>query len=342
MLNNGAGLQICSIASICENLGLDMNEVLSTDPDAFVHIPDVIPKKSLYRDPPQLIKNPNAREFDKYLGEYYVVFNQTKSGEKGHHLGIMEMRHSEDESFCEVSIKVPIVNDDGEEFIKEYAGRAVISTRMKSIYITVESELLGEIVFINMSYMYLNYTELKCRVGAVVTTSTGENHMPTMEKIIIVRKERDDDEIPEGVLSFLDGELRLNCAEILITVDDYKRFLKELDDNLDYEMSDDDSACMKNWAKYKNEFKEIFLSEDSEGTIPGIQARQYYAIPESIIRESRMSQLAIAQTLSRLRSYSSNAKTYNKVSRKADERTYTMIREWRREKRRNESGKAGN
>ena len=330
MMNSGSGLQTCSVALICENLGLDMNEVLSTDPDKYIHIPDTPPKKPLYRDPPQLIRNPYAREFDKYIGEYYVVFNQTKSGEKGHHLGVMEMKPSEDKTYCEVLIKIPIVNDDGEQFEKEYKGNAVISTRMRSIYITVESEFLGEIVFINMSFMHLNYTELKCRVGAVVTTSTGDNHMPTMEKIIIIRKDNADDVIPEELLSFLDGELRLNSAEILITVDDYKRFLKELNKGFGEIENEDNSTCMQNWAKYRKEFKDIFLSEDNEAAIPGIQPRSYYVIPESIIRESQMSQLAIAQTLARLRTYSS-AKAYNKVSRKGNERIYLMLREWRKE-----------
>ena len=154
--------------------------------------------------------------------------------------------------------------------------------------------------------------------------------MPTMEKIIIIRKDNADDVIPEELLSFLDGELRLNSAEILITVDDYKRFLKELNKGFGEIENEDNSTCMQNWAKYRKEFKDIFLSEDNEAAIPGIQPRSYYVIPESIIRESQMSQLAIAQTLARLRTYSS-AKAYNKVSRKGNERIYLMLREWRKE-----------
>lgn len=329
MMNSGSGMQISSVAAICETLGLDMNEVLSTNPNQEIKIHLVSHEKPVYKNPPQLIKNPNAREFERYMGLYHIVFNQTKSGEKGHHVGTMELKHSDDESFCEVIVSIPITNDDGEKFEKKYKGNAVISTRMKSLYISVESEALGEIVFINITYMYLNYTDLKCRVGAVVTTSTGDNHMPTMEKIIIIRKETEDEILSERILDFFDGELRLNSSDILIAADDYDRFLRELNEGPESGDTDPISKCMYNWIKYRDEFKNMILSSTGDDTIPGIQPRLYYSIPESRIRESQMSNLAIAQVLSRLRFYSS-ARKHSKVSRKADERVYLLFKEWKK------------
>ena len=177
---------------------------------------------------------------------------------------------------------------------------------MQSLYIVLENQDFGEIVSIILPYRKLNFDKLRCTLGAVVTTSTGETHYPTMQRVLVCE----------------------NQSEILLKIDDYKRFLKEFGYNEESKTWErNDSQPNSEWEKYKQEYREFIATSEDPTTIPGIAPIEYYAIPESIIRTSKMSKLAKSQVISRLRSYSA-APHYNKIGKKGAQRVYTLVNEW--------------
>ena len=194
---------------------------------------------------------------------------------------------------------------------------------MQSLYIVLENQDFGEIVSIILPYRKLNFDKLRCTLGAVVTTSTGETHYPTMQRVLVC-----ENHITPELYYYLEGEMLMNESEILLKIDDYKRFLKEFGYNEESKTWErNDSQPNSEWEKYKQEYREFIATSEDPTTIPGIAPIEYYAIPESIIRTSKMSKLAKSQVISRLRSYSA-APHYNKIGKKGAQRVYTLVNEW--------------
>src|SRR5699024_7379219 len=93
---------------------------------------------------------------------------------------------------------------------------------MNAIYCSVMSKEIGEICYLIFSYIPILYEKLECRIGAVLTSSAGENRLPTMQRILISRRELTDE-----TLYFLEGQLLLNASEILLSKNAFNAMLKD-------------------------------------------------------------------------------------------------------------------
>ena len=347
MLNTGSGMTLGCVAALCELMGLDMNRILSTkNDDNLVCTNDnsldaggkeVTEKEAMAKaiqstvdfedDPLSLISSPNDNPrkdvFNGYAGKYYIYFFKTKSFSEGYHEGILTIDKSNNGFKYQAEVVIPIKNQDGKTEPKSYTGKAAVSMFMDSLYIVLGNTDIGEIVTIILPHRKLNYDNLRCTLGAVATTSTGETHYPTMQRVLV-----SDKKITPDLYYYLEGEMLMNENEILLKVDDYKRFLKELgykEESRTWESND--VHPNSTWEKYKQEYRAFFATSEDPATIPGITPIEYYSIPESIIRESKMSTLAKAQVISRLRAHSVSVH-YNKIGKKGAQRVYTLVNEW--------------
>ena len=337
MLNTGAGMTLGCVASLCELMNLDMNNILSTKVD---NDPVCTNDSSLYKDPETIQSftnfeddsfglistpddNPRKDVFNGYSGKYYIYFFKTRSFSEGYHEGTLTIGVSNNGSMYQAEVIIPIEDQDGNRHIKKYSGKAAISQFMQSLYIVLENQDFGELVSIILPYRKLNFDKLRCTLGAVATTSTGETHYPTMQRVLVCERK-----ITPELYYYLEGEMLMNESEILLKVDDYKRFIKELGYKEESKTwNSNGSDPNSEWDIYKREYREYVATSEDPTTIPGITPIEYYSIPESIIRMSKMSRLAKSQVISRLRSYSV-APHYNKIGKKGAQRVYTLVNEW--------------
>ena len=143
------------------------------------------------------------------------------------------------------------------------------------------------------------YEQLECRLGAVLTSSAGENRLPTMQRILISRKELTDE-----ILYFLESQLLLNASEILLSQNAFNAMLKD--------------------KEFPEDFKEYFCDSEKGNVFSNVLSVPYYYLYESMIRDSFMSQEDILKSICLLRKYST-APRYNKVGGKADEIVYKLL-----------------
>lgn len=298
IINSATGLSIMNVVCISKALKLDLNEILSTDANTTVTLPQ---NEKLRNVNDSFITRADDNAFKPYLGEYNIYFYPTKSSESKLIHGKMSFMKSIDSSECEVKIsfKTGKMNDKNEEIFKRYTGSACISLNMNAIYCSVMSKEIGEICYLIFSYIPILYEKLECRIGAVLTSSAGENRLPTMQRILISRRELTDE-----ILYFLEGQLLLNASEILLSKNAFNAMLKD--------------------EEFPEAFKDYFCnSEDGDG-FSNVLAVPYYYLYESMIRDSFMSQEDILKSICLLRKYSMAPK-YNKVGGKADEIVYKLL-----------------
>lgn len=299
ILNASSGISLINITQICQALNLNLNEVLSIDPDDTITIPK---PQSNMQEHSNFIRRADAPEFQPYLGTYHIYFFPTKSSESKPIHGNLEFRPSIDSSECNVylSFKTGKRDQNNEEILKEYLGTACISLKMNTVYCSIKSDKIGEICYFIFSYMSILHEKLECRLAAALTSSAGENRFPTVHRMLISRKKLSD-----KILYYLEGQLLLNSSEILISKSAYHAFLK--DENL------------------PDSFKEYFSTNNPENEFMHAASIPYYYLNESLIRDSFMdSDEDKSKAICLLRKYSV-ANRYNKIGGKADETVYKML-----------------
>lgn len=302
ILNSTSGLSITNIVAISKALDLDLNEVLSTDKNITITLPEK-PKKSDIN--PSFITRADSNAFKPYLGDYYCYFYPTKSSESKLIQGKMSFVKSIDSSECQVNIsfKTGKKNEKNEKIFKTYSGSACISKNMNAIYCSVmntDTEI-GEICYLIFSYIPILYEKLECRLGAVLTSSAGDNRLPTMHRILISRNK-----LTDQILYYLEGQLLLNESEILLSQNALNAMLK--DDNL------------------PDTFKDYFGNPEIHNGFSNVLTFPCYYLYESMIRDSFMKQEDILKSICVLRKYST-APRYNKIGGKADEIVYKLLTE---------------
>ena len=298
IINSATGLSIMNVVCISKALKLDLNEILSTDANTTITLPQ---NEKLRNVNDSFITRADDNVFKPYLGEYNIYFYPTKSSENKLIHGKMSFMKSIDSSECEVKIsfKTGKMNDKNEEIFKRYTGSACISLNMNAIYCSVMSKEIGEICYLIFSYIPILYEKLECRIGAVLTSSAGENRLPTMQRILISRRE-----LTEEILYFLEGQLLLNASEILLSKNAFNAMLKD--------------------EEFPEAFKDYFCTSEDRDGLSNVLTVPYYYLYESMIRDSFMSQEDILKSICLLRKYSIAPK-YNKVGGKADEIVYKLL-----------------
>lgn len=204
-------------------------------------------------------------------------------------------------SFCKADMEINSgKNDtDGTPILKYYSGELIISLTMGTCYCILTNPDMGEICFLNFRHMFLYNSPMECRVGTMSTTSSGENRLPVIQRIIISRKQLNISKRNSTDLEFVQGQLRLNDSIIIISTYELENL---------YKMYESDKDLCSFFQK---------ILEISE-------RRDYSIIDESRLQDILVSPKIKSVGLGILRNASSSPK-YNKVSSKTDELVYEYI-----------------
>lgn len=294
MLNesNPSGYTLAHVAQIAAALNLDLNQLLSTDEADDIRIP------SSYKE--TFVSNKEAPSLQKYIGHYNLLTYRTISEETGPIKGTLDIKSSPSSPDLAVHIKINVDRNytKNSAITKEYHGSLRLSTKMRAIYITCSNEEICEDIFIIFPYIVLDYENLYSRIGMALVSSSGVNRVPTALRMMITANKLTPQ---QEKVAF--AQLLMNRADIRISVDQFQKMLN--DESL------------------PSAFKESFVTNNE---LAGAIKRTYYHINEATIRNSEMSLFDRMMSVSLLRYYS-DAPKYAKVSSKANELTYRLLKE---------------
>ena len=96
------------------------------------------------------------------------------------------MKISADSKDCHITLKlnVPSKHDPASSsYCKKYEGVLILSNPLQCCYCILKSDKLSEICFFIFRHIYLNNTQLDCRMAEVLTVSAGESHYPTVHRM---------------------------------------------------------------------------------------------------------------------------------------------------------------
>lgn len=232
LLNGSSKFSLSQIIRISAALGENLFASVSNEDFDSANVSDpyaVIP----IEETDNLILSSNRQAFKGYLNNtYYTYFISTVSG-------ITELIHGE-LSFtptrynrCRVNFKLFTGKNDisNNPITKKYIGNMIISIPFSTCYCTLTNAELGELCFMSFHHMFLLNEQMKCRVAAVLTTSSGENRRPTLHRMIITQQEFHLDNPKDK--QFLYGQLKLNNKKIIIKNTDWEDVLLNYKDYSD-------------------------------------------------------------------------------------------------------------
>lgn len=299
LLSNKSKYTVEQLAKISIALQTDISEFISFQNNGINSIHNMY---SSIAENDNLVCSTNRSAFKGYLGnKYSIYFYSTISSESKLIHGEMELKHSEDNR-CKINLKLYTGKIDvaGKKITKNYTGDMIISIPLSSCYCILINESIGEMCFLLFHHMFLFNHDMICRVGAVLTTSSGENRRPTLHRMVISKHEFDlqGDSLD---LHFLKGQLKLNDSQIMISKASFEELKKYiLKNNLE-------------------EFQTFFsLFEDLSSK------EEYYIIDENKLLDSTISVSTKIQCISLLRENSISNK-YNKISTKSDEYLFKYL-----------------
>ena len=298
MLHGASSMSITNIVQIASILKLDLNDLLSESDNTDVRVYRPIDSTQTES---RLIRRADTPEMRPYLNSYYTYFYPTLSSDERILTGILKFESSIDGSKCIAKFSFETGKTDAYQktIKKEYEGDLILSQTMSAAYCTLVNEEIGEISYLLFNYMPIIYEELCCRVALVLTSSAGSNRMPTAHRMILSKKA-----IPDEAIEILEGQLRLNESEILISESGLDRFLD--DGRLDHS------------------FKKYFSKAGQDTKFLGLSPVPYYLFDESVIRSSFLEPEVKTKAISLIRKYSASPK-YNKIGSKCDELVYRFI-----------------
>lgn len=174
-----------------------------------------------------LVLSSNRPAFKGYINNvYYTYFLSTVSGIDEIIRGELVFSTTQ-YNRCKVNFKLYTGKNDisGIPITKNYIGNMIISIPFSTCYCTLTNSELGELCFFSFHHMFLLNEHMKCRVGAVLTTSSGENRRPTLHRMIISQYEFDLNNKKDKY--FLYGQLKLNNKKIIIKNSDFEEILSD-------------------------------------------------------------------------------------------------------------------
>lgn len=310
LLKGEMKLTLQHIVKICKALEVDPDYLLSTNEstnnssnseqikDSGVIYKEFLNDQILIRDTRHLC----------YKGYINNSFNfycfSTISSESDLLEGVLDFSDTNEHNGCKASLSLCTgqINREGDKVFKKYTGELIISLAMGACYCILINSDIGEICLLNFKHTFLFNQELECRVGAIVSTSSGGNRLPIMQRVLISKQKLNVNDVNDPDYVFIRGQLNLNDSLIYIS--------KDLFDEL---RSDKDG-------KYHLEYlKDFFDVCDSY-----METHSYNVIDESKVRESTISSDIKIQGISALRKYSTALK-YNKISTKTEEFVFQYI-----------------
>ena len=160
------------------------------------------------------ITNPDEREFEGYLGCYYVVFHSTDQYTDKFLYGKLTFQ-KDISQICKAEFEL----DTGEvdkwkkPVLKKYHGQLLISNLLGIGYCILINEEIGEISNIEIRHRTFLIKEVECRLGLVLTASSGERKRPVIHRCFFARCPITY-KLLEKIMPFL--KLTIETGEVLV------------------------------------------------------------------------------------------------------------------------------
>ncbi len=299
LLANKSKFTVEQLIKISIALQTDISEFVSFKDDEQISMGNIY---SSIIENDNLVCDTQRSAYKGYLNnEYSIYFYSTISSENKLIHGKLQLKDT-DENRCKISLKLYTgkIDVEGNPITKNYTGDMIISIPLSSCYCILVNHLIGEMCFLIFHHMFLFNHDMVCRVGAALTTSSGENRRPTMHRMIISKYKFDlQDDCPD--LHFLKGQLKLNDSQIIISKSEYEKLKEYIFNN--------------NLSEFQSFFSVFEQSYSKE---------EYFTIDENKLLDSSIPVAAKIQCISLLREKSIYNK-YNKISTKSDEYLFKYL-----------------
>ncbi len=261
-----------------------------------------------YIDDQILIRNTTHHAFKGYITNdpFFLYLYSTISSESLLLEGNIIFEDSEYHNYCKAKMSIFTGQKDinGNPITKNYYGELVISLTMGTCYCILINKDIGEICSLYFKHAFLFNQKLACRVATVISTSSGSNRLPIMQRALITAKELKVNDINSPDFNFVRGQLKLNDSEIILSDSAYSEVKSIIGQS---------SGDLK-----------TFLSECTISTNKFNDSTTYYIFDETKIRTINVSSDTKAQGISVLRNLSISPK-YNKISTKTEEFTFQYL-----------------
>ncbi len=313
IMNGEAKLTLQHIFRICCGLKIEPEILLSFDEeisDDTLHPLDAGIINKRYLNDQILIRNTTHSAFKGYITDdpFFIYMYSTISSESMLLEGTIKFEDSEYHNFCRATMNLFTgkTNSDGTPIVKKYYGELIISLTMGTCYCILINPEIGEVCSLNFKHTFLFNQKLICRVGIIISTSSGTNKLPIMQRILITETPLNVNNSYDPDFEFVRGQLKLNDSEIIINNDTLNRMLSQSYSS--DELKDFILKCIE----------EVGLSLDL------LKNDTYSVFDENKIRSINALSDIKAQAISILRN-NSVASKYNKISTKTDEFTFQYI-----------------
>ena len=140
----------------------------------------------------RFITNADDEDFKGILGEYYTLFHSTGEMEDKWLKGKLSLNRSS-EGICraEFVLWTGEKNHTEQNVAKKYQGQVIISKKQKSMYCILINNMISEMCFIAFRFRPFQTIDMACRIGLVLTFSSGEDRTPVVHKMFLSRKKID-------------------------------------------------------------------------------------------------------------------------------------------------------
>ena len=304
-------LTLQHIFRICNSLKVDPEILLSFDQEiatSTLHQIDAGLINKRYIDDQILIRNTTHHAFKGYITPepLFLYLYSTISSESLLLEGNIIFEDTEYHNFCKATMNIFTGQKDfdGKPIVKVYHGELIISLTMGTCYCVLINKDIGEICSLYFKHAFLFNQKLACRVATVISTSSGSNRLPIMQRALITDTELKVNDATSSDFDFVRGQLKLNDSEIILSDSSYTE-IKTLVDNTSGELKTFLSECINSANKLSDSIN-------------------YYIFDETKIRSINVTSDAKAQGISMLRNLSISPK-YNKISTKTEEFTFQYI-----------------
>lgn len=284
-----------------ELLSLNQNTLPSSAENEYESYYDPGMINEQYLNEQVFIRDTNHPAFNGYRNKTFHIYLYSTIATESFLLDGKISFDAQNSSFCKANMNLNTgrVNRDGNPIMKFYSGELLISLTMGACYCLLTNTDIGEICFLNFRHMYLFNQDLECRVGTISSTSSGGNRLPVIQRFLISKNPLHVNGNNTSDLAFVQGQLRLNNSQILISKNDLLALQEKYADN---------NYLTEFFEKYKE------LSPPEE----------YYLFDETNMKNISITSDIKTEGLGILRNMSS-ALRYNKVSTKTDEFTFEYI-----------------
>lgn len=324
LMSGESKFTLSHIFRICNALSLEPEVLLAFDheitPDTLHRTDTGLINKS-YINEQILIRDPNHIAFRGYINHnFFIYLYSTISSESSLLKGTITFKDTEYHNYCKATMLLytGITDSEGKEVKKTYHGELIISLTMGTCYCILINPEIGELCTINFKHIFLFNQKLICRVGTVISTSSGTNKLPIMQRILISEKElnvnKDTRNIKNIDYEFVRGQLKLNDSNIILSESNYieaQKIMNNSKGELQYFLKE----CLES---------ETVSTRNSTSVMKFLKYGTYYVFDEANLRSIDVSLDIKAQGISILRNLSISPK-YNKISTKTEEFAFQYI-----------------